>query len=276
MNQLDAARRAQIVSAIVEGCSIRSIVRMTGASKNTVAKLLVELGDACSNYMSEHLTNLDCKRLQVDELWSFVGCKQKKATAERVEKRGICGDVWVWIAIDADTKLVPCFTLGMRDPETARDFMEDLAGRLANRVQLTTDGLKAYLTAVNAAFGNDIDYAMLVKIYGTIDTEGQRRYSPAECIGCERKRIKGSPDPKHISTSYVERQNLTVRMSLRRFTRLTNAFSKKVENHAAALAIFYMHYNFVRIHQTLRVTPAMAAGVTERLWSVEDIVHLLR
>jgi IS1 family transposase len=275
MNKLDTARRAQIVSAIVEGCSIRSIVRMTGASKNTVAKLLVELGNACSNYMNEHLTNLKCERLQVDELWSFVGCKQKNVTVARVEKRGICGDVWVWIAIDADTKLVPCFTLGMRDPETARDFMEDLAGRLSNRVQLTTDGLKAYLTAVHAAFGNDIDYAMLVKIYGTIDTEGQRRYSPAECIGCERKRIKGSPDPKHISTSYVERQNLTVRMSLRRFTRLTNGFSKKVENHAAALAIFYMHYNFVRIHQTLRVTPAMEAGVTDRLWSIEDVIGLL-
>ncbi|MGD1073093.1 MAG: IS1 family transposase [Bryobacteraceae bacterium] len=275
MNKLDTARRSQIVSAIVEGCSIRSIVRMTGASKNTVAKLLVELGNACSNYMNEHLTNLACERLQVDEMWSFVGCKQKNATAAKVEKDGICGDVWAWIAIDADTKLVPCFMLGMRDPITANLFMEDLAGRLANRVQLTTDGLKCYLSAVKNAFGNDIDYAMLIKIYGEIDTEGQRRYSPAKCIGRETKRIKGNPDPKHISTSYVERQNLTVRMSLRRFTRLTNAFSKKVESHAAALAIFYMHYNFVRIHQTLRVTPAMAAGVTPVLWSVEDMVNLL-
>jgi IS1 family transposase len=275
MNKLDTAKRSHIISALVEGCSIRATVRMTGASKNTIAKLLLELGAACSAYMSEHLTNLACERLQVDELWSFVGCKQKNATPERVEKHGICGDVWTWIAIDADTKLIPSFTLGMRDPETARLFMEDVAARLANRVQLTSDGLKAYLTAVKAAFGNDIDYAMLIKIYGTIGSEGNRRYSPAECIGIEKKTIKGRPDPKHISTSYIERQNLTVRMHNRRFTRLTNAFSKKIENHAASLAIHYMHYNFVRIHQSLRVTPAMAAGVTDRLWSIEDIIGLV-
>src|SRR3954453_11867618 len=274
MNKLDTAKRAQIVSAIVEGCSIRSTVRMTGASKNTIAKLLVELGAACSRYMDEHFRNLKCQRIQVDELWSFVGCKQKNVTIAKIERDGICGDIWTWIAIDADTKLVPSFVLGQRDPATARDFMEDLACRLASRVQLTSDGLKAYLTAVNKAFGNEIDYAMLVKIYGNTE-EGQKRYSPAECIGCERKRIKGNPDPKHISTSYVERQNLTVRMSLRRFTRLTNAFSKKIENHAAALAIFYMHYNFVRIHQSLRITPAMAAGVTDRLWEISDVISLL-
>jgi IS1 family transposase len=275
MNRLDIAKQTQVVSALIEGNSIRATVRMTGVAKNTIAKLLIELGSACSNYMNEHLTNLACERLQVDELWSFVGCKQKNATPERVEKHGICGDVWTWIAIDADTKLIPSFMLGLRDPETARLFMEDLAGRLANRVQLTSDGLKAYLTAVKAAFGNDIDYAMLIKIYGTIDTEGNRRYSPAECIGIEKKVVKGRPDPKHISTSYIERQNLTVRMSNRRFTRLTNAFSKKIENHAASLAIHYMHYNFVRIHQSLRITPAMAAGVTNRLWSIEDVVNLI-
>ncbi len=275
MNKLATDKQAAIVRCLIEGCSIRSTVRMTGASKNTIAKLLVELGDACSRYMNEHLTNLPCKRLQVDEIWSFVYAKQKNVKAKHFENGGYAGDVWTWIAIDADTKLVPSFMMGQRDPGTARTFVEDLAGRLANRVQLTSDGLKIYLNAVKAAFGNDIDYAMLVKIYGN-NSEGQKRYSPAECIGCERKRIKGDPDPDHISTSYVERQNLTIRMMNRRFTRLTNAFSKKVENHAASLAIHYMHYNFVRIHQSLRVTPAMAAGVTDRLWDVEDLVALMR
>ena len=274
MNRLDTATRAQVIAALVEGNSIRATVRMTGVAKNTIAKLLIELGAACSQYMDEHLRNLNCQRLRVDEIWSFVGCKQKNVTVQKIERDGICGDIWTWIAIDADTKLVPSFVIGQRDPSTARDFMEDLAGRLANRVQLTSDGLKAYLTAVNKAFGNDIDYAMLVKIYGNTE-EGQKRYSPAECIGCERKAIKGRPDPKHISTSYVERQKLTVRMQNRRFTRLTNAFSKKIESHVASLAIHYMHYNFVRIHQTLRVTPAMAAGVTDRLWSIQDIIALL-
>ena len=183
-------------------------------------------------------------------------------------------DIWTWIAIDADTKIIPSFMLGRRDAATANAFMEDLATRLANRVQLTADGLKAYLSAVKSAFGNDIDYAMLIKIYGDT-TEGQKRYSPAECIGCEKNAIGGNPDPKHISTSCIERQNLTVRMANRRFTRLTNAFSKQVESHAASLAIHYMHYNFVRIHQTLRVTPAMASGVTDRLWSIEDMIQLL-
>ena len=273
MNRLDKTKQMQVVSALIEGCSIRATVRMTGVAKNTVAKLLVELGAACSEYMNRVMVNLTSQRLQVDELWSFVGCKQKQVTVKKLEK-GVCGDVWTWIAVDADTKLIPCFMIGQRDPITARDFMEDLAARLANRVQLTSDGLKVYLSAVKSAFGNDIDYAMLIKIYGN-NAEGQKRYSPAECIGCEKKTIKGRPDPEHVSTSYVERQNLTVRMHNRRFTRLTNAFSKKIENHAASLAIHYMHYNFVRIHQTLRVTPAMAAGVTARLWSIEDIIGLL-
>lgn len=274
MNRLDTAKRAQIVSAIVEGCSIRSIVRMTGASKNTIAKLLVELGAACSVYLDEHLVNLPCKRVQVDEIWSFCYAKAKNVTPEIAAKNPGAGDVWTWVAIDADTKLIPSWIVGPRDGVTARIFVNDLANRLANRIQLTSDGLSVYLQAVERAFRGEVDYAQLVKIYGET-SEGQKRYSPAECIGCERKAIAGDPDPRHISTSYIERQNLTVRMSLRRFTRLTNAFSKKIENHTAALAIFYMHYNFVRIHQSLRVTPAMAAGVTGRLWSIEDLIALL-
>jgi IS1 family transposase len=275
MNRLDTAKRSQVLRCLIEGCSIRSTVRLTGAAKNTVVKLLVELGEVCTRFMDETMRDLPCQRLQADEIWAFVGCKQKNATAEKVEKDGICGDVWTWIAIDADTKLVPCFMLGQRDPETARDFMEDLAGRLANRVQLTTDGLKAYLTAVKSAFGNDIDYAKLIKIYGEIDTEGQRRYSPATCIGCETKRIKGNPDPDHISTSYVERQNLNMRMGMRRFTRLTNAFSKKIDNLMAAVAVYYTFYNFCRVHQTLKTTPAVKAGIADRVWSVDEVIGLL-
>ena len=274
MNKLDDAKRIQVVSSLVEGNSIRATVRMTGVAKNTIAKLLIELGAACSKYMDEVMQNLSCERIQCDENWSFVGTKQKNATAKHFENGGFAGDVWTWIAIDADTKLVPCFAVGMRDAVTARDFMESLAGRLANRIQLSTDGHKPYLKAVKDAFGNDIDFAQLVKIYGST-VEGQKRYSPAECIGCETKRVRGNPDPKHISTSYVERQNLTMRMGMRRFTRLTNAFSKKIENHVAAQALHFMHYNFVRIHQSLRVTPAMAAGVTDRLWSIHDVIALL-
>ncbi len=275
MNRLDSNRRAQVVRCLVEGNSIRSTVRMTGVAKNTVAKLLVELAEVCMRFMDEKMRNLPCERIQADEIWSFVGCKQKNVTMAKIEKDGICGDVWTWTAIDADTKLVPCWMIGMRDPSTARDFMEDLASRLANRVQLTTDGLKCYLNAVKNAFGNDIDYAMLIKIYGEIDTEGQRRYSPATCIGCETKNVKGSPDPDHISTSYVERQNLTMRMSMRRFTRLTNGYSKKVENHAAMVAVYFTWYNFGRVHHTLKTTPAVAAGVADHVWSVDEVVELL-
>jgi IS1 family transposase len=275
MNRLDSTRRAQVVRCLVEGNSIRSTVRMTGVAKNTVAKLLVELAEVCSRFMDEKMRNLPCERIQADEIWSFVGCKQKNVTEKKIERDGICGDVWTWTAIDADTKLVPSFMLGMRDPETARTFMEDLAGRLANRVQLTTDGLKVYLKAVKTAFGNDIDYAMLQKIYGEIDTEGQRRYSPATCIGCETKVIKGNPDPDHISTSYVERQNLTMRMSMRRFTRLTNGYSKKVENHAAMVAVYFTWYNFGRVHHTLKTTPAVKAGIADHVWSVDEMVELL-
>jgi len=274
MNKLDTAKRAQIVSGIVEGCSIRSISRMTGASKNTIVKLLVELGAACMAYMDEALVNLSCKRVQVDEIWSFCYAKQKNVTPEIKAKNPAAGDVWTWVAIDADTKLIPCWIVGPRDNTTARIFVSDLASRLANRIQLTSDGLNAYLGAVEKAFRGQVDYAQLVKLYNEA-SEGQKRYSPAECIGCKRNVIDGDPDPAHVSTSYIERQNLTMRMSMRRFTRLTNAFTKKIENHVATLAIFYMHYNFVRIHQTLRVTPAMAARVTDRLWEIKDLVDLL-
>jgi len=274
MNKLDTARRAQIVSGIVEGCSIRSISRMTGASKNTIVKLLIELGAVCADYMDKNLVNLPCKRVQVDEIWSFCYAKAKNVTPEIKAKNPAAGDVWTWVAIDADTKLIPSWIVGPRDGTTARIFVNDLAKRLANRIQLTSDGLSVYLAAVEKAFRGHVDYAMLQKIYAE-SGEGQKRYSPAECIGCERRVIDGDPDPKHISTSYIERQNLTMRMSMRRFTRLTNAFSKKIENHVATLAIFYMHYNFVRIHQTLRVTPAMAAGITSKLWAIDDLIALL-
>jgi IS1 family transposase len=274
MNKLDTAKRAQVVSAIVEGCSIRSIGRMTGVSKNTIVKLLIDLGAVCSDYLDKHLVNLSCERVQVDEIWSFCYAKQKNVTPDIKAKNPSAGDVWTWVAIDADTKLVASWIVGQRDGVTARIFVNDLARRLANRIQLTSDGLNAYLLAVEKAFHGKVDYAQLVKLYGN-DAEAEKRYSPAQCIGCERKVIDGYPDPEHISTSYIERQNLTMRMQIRRFTRLTNAFSKKIENHVAALAIFYMHYNFVRIHQTLRVTPAMAAGVSSRLWDVRDLLNLL-
>jgi IS1 family transposase len=247
---------------------------MTGVAKHTVLKLLVELGDVCSEFLNESMQNLRCERIQVDEVWQFVGCKQKNVTAKKVERDGICGDVWTWVAIDADTKLIPSWMIGQRDPITARDFMEDLASRLANRVQLTSDGLRAYLNAVKTAFGNDIDYATLTKLYGNAE-EGYKRYSPAVCIGCESRTVRGNPDPNHISTSYIERQNLTMRMSMRRFTRLTNAFSKKIENHIASVALYMMAYNFCRKHTTLGTTPAVKAGIADHIWNIEEIVGLL-
>ena len=273
MNQLSTEKRAQIVAALVEGCSIRSTVRMTGASKNTIAKLLVQLGAACSEYLNKTLVNLPCKRIQVDEIWSFVGCKQKNVTKEKAEV-AICGDVWTWVAIDADTKLVCGWLVGQRDAGCATEFIQDVAGRLSNRVQLSSDGLKVYLNAVIDAFADEVDYAQVVKYFGNT-LEGQKRYSPAVCNGQEKIIRMGDPDPKHFSTSYIERQNLTMRMQMRRFTRLTNAFSKKIENHVAALALHYMHYNFVRIHQTLRVAPAMAAGLTDHLWTIENLIEIL-
>jgi len=272
MNKLSRAARAQILGLMVEGMSMRAISRTTGASKNTVVKLLEDAGEAFSDYQDRTLRGLTCKRIQVDEIWAFVYAKAKNVKAAKAAPEG-AGDCWTWLAIDADTKLIPSFYVGNRDAEAAQHFIGDLALRLTNRVQLTSDGHKPYLEAVEQSFGTDIDYAMLVKIYG--DAPGAGRYSPGECIAAEKRRIEGNPDPAHVSTSYAERANLTLRMGARRFTRLTNAFSKKVENHAHSVAIHTMHYNFVRIHQTLRCTPAMAAKVTTKLWELADMVKVL-
>jgi IS1 family transposase len=274
MNKLTTEKRCAVVRALVEGCSIRATVRMTGVAKNTVVKLLVDLGKACSEHQNHALRNLPCKRLQLDEIWSFVYAKAKNVPAEKDGEFGV-GDVWTWTAIDAETKLVPSWMVGSRDGEAAKAFVADLAGRLAHRVQITSDGHHAYLKAVDDAFGWDVDYAMLIKIYGGTGGMPETRYSPGECVGCNKHRVIGNPDPDHVSTSFAERQNLTMRMSMRRFTRLTNAFSKKVENHAHAVALHFMWYNFGRVHQTLRCTPAMRAGVADHVWSVEEIVGLL-
>lgn len=273
MRQLPLEKRATILRCLLDGMSIRATARIADVSKNTVAKLLVEAGAACSAFHDEHVRGVNARRVQCDEIWSFVGCKQKNVKPEASEWRG---DVWTWVGIDADSKLAISYVVGGRDSEYAIAFMDDLRARLATRVQLTTDGHKAYLEAVEGAFGGDVDYAMLIKLYGEpASRTDQRRYSPAECTGARRERIEGDPDMAKVSTSHVERQNLTMRMAMRRFTRLTNAFSKKLENHAHAVALHFMNYNFCRIHQTLRVTPAMAAGVTDRLWEVADIVALV-
>lgn len=273
MNQLSTEKRAAVVAALVEGNSIRSTVRMTGVAKNTVVKLLVDLGEACSMLHDQAVRNVRSRRVQCDEIWSFVGAKDKNVPAEKRGQFGI-GSVWTWTAIDADSKLIVSWLVGTRDGGAAYTFMQDVASRLSNRVQLTTDGHTPYLEAVEGAFGCDIDYAQLVKIYGA-DPQAETRYSPAQCIGTRCSVVTGDPNPKHISTSYVERQNLTMRMSMRRFTRLTNGFSKKVENHAAAVALYFVYYNFCRVHQTLRVTPAMQAGLSDRVWTIAEIVGLL-
>ena len=272
MNKLSREARAQILGMMVEGVSIRAISRMTGASKNTIAKLLEDAGQAFSDYQDRTLRGLTCKRVQVDEIWAFVYAKAKNVSTAKAAPDG-AGDCWTWMAIDADTKLIPSFFVGARDAYAAQAFIGDLASRVKGRMQLTSDGHKPYLEAVEQSFGADIDYAMLVKIYG--DTPGEGRYSPGVCTGAVQRRVEGRPDPAHISTSYAERANLTLRMGSRRFTRLTNAFSKKVENHAHSVAIHTMHYNFVRIHQTLRCTPAMAAGVSKTLWELTDMVKVL-
>jgi IS1 family transposase len=275
MNKLTTEERSRVVAALVEGNSLRSITRMTGVHRTTILKLLVDLGRACSIFQDQAFRNLNCKRIQVDEIWSFCGAKQRNTTPETRAKGW--GDAWTWTAIDPDTKLVPCWYVGSRDAPAAYHFMHDLAGRLANRVQITSDGFLAYSRAVESAFGVEVDYAQLVKIYGEPEKDNteNRRYSPGQCMGAKRAVFMGKPDYAHISTSNVERQNLTMRMQIRRFTRLTNAFSKKLENHEHAIALHFMHYNFCRIHQTLRVTPAMEAGIADHVWSLEEVVGLL-
>jgi IS1 family transposase len=276
MNKLSLERQAQIIKVLCEGNSIRSTARITGTAVNTVVKLLREVGAACLDYQNTVMNKLPCKKLQCDEIWSFVYSKAKNVPEEHNGELGF-GDVWTFTAIDADTKLVPSWLVGLRNIDNAVDFISDLAARLANRVQLTTDGHKMYLDAVDNVFGSEIDYAMLNKIYHQ-DPQPEKRYSPAKCVGAKKQIIQGKPDIKDISTSYVERQNLTMRMGMRRFTKLTNAFSKKLENHVLALALYFMHYNFARVHKTLANpyprTPAMAAGLTNYIWAVEEIVKL--
>jgi IS1 family transposase len=279
MNKLPLAKRAQILTLLCEGSSMRSIERIVGCSINTVDKLLRDAGEVALAYHDEHVRGVKSQRVQCDEIWSFVHAKAKNAPRSKRAGDPTIGDCWTWTAIDADSKLLLSYLIGGRDAEFALMLMDDLRQRLTNRVQLTTDGHRAYLQAVEEAFGADIDYAMLVKLYGTgpaaTDDAAGRRYSPAECIGTRTDNITGSPDPKHVSTSYAERANLTMRMAMRRFTRLTNAFSKKLENHAHMVALYALWYNFVRIHKTLRTSPAMAAGIEARLWSMEDVVRLI-
>lgn len=262
-----------MIKCLCEGLGIRATVRMTGASKNTIVKLLAEIGTVCSEYQDKHLRNLQTKRIQCDEIWSFCYAKARNVPKDLKGKFGF-GDVWTWTALDADSKLILSWQVGARDAYHAQVFMYGLAKRLANRVQLTTDGHRVYLDAVDLAFGNDIDYAMLVKMYGA-ERDKEATYSPAKVVSCHTVRITGDPEAEHISTSYVERANLSMRMQMRRFTRLTNAFSKKISNHIAALSLYFMYYNFCRVHQTLRVTPAMEAGIADHVWDIEEIVALL-
>ncbi len=272
MNKPSTEKKVAVISALVEGCSVRSTVRMTGVAKGTILRLLADVGTACAAYHNAVVRNIPAKRVQVDEIWSFCYAKQKNVT-EKIANARVAGDVWTFTAIEAQTKLIISWAMGRRDAGFATEFLQDVSRRLSNRVQLTTDGHKMYLNAVIDSFADDIDYAQLVKVFGA-DPDGARTYSPAQCLGIHKEAILGDPDPKHISTSYVERQNLNMRMNMRRFTRLTNAFSKKIENHQHSAALFHMHHNFARVHQTLRVTPAMAAGISQHVWSIQDIVTL--
>jgi IS1 family transposase len=272
MNRLSTQKRVQVISALVEGVSINATCRLTGVAKHTVLKLLEDMGCAAAAFHHRNVRGLRVRRLQCDEIWCFCGAKAKNVTLE--QKAAGWGDVWTWTAIDADTKLCVSYLVGGRSAGWANDFMQDCSERIIGRPQITTDAHKPYLRAVEDAFGADADYAMLHKVYGA-SNEPEMRYSPATCIGCDMKVVSGDPDPKHVSTSFVERQNLTMRMSMRRFTRLTNAFSKKLENHGHAVALYFMHYNFCRVHKTLRVTPAMEAGLTHHVWSMEELIGLL-
>ena len=275
MNVLTDEKRAQIISILVEGMGINAACRITGVSKNAVLRLLAHVGAACAAYQDRVMRDLKGKRYEADEAWSFVGMKQKNVPKELQGTLGY-GDVYVWVALDSDSKLIPCWHVGTRGAVSAYAFIHDLASRLANRIQLTTDGHKAYVQAVEDAFGSDIDFAQLVKLYGTLGQtkEDARRYSPAECTGIRKERITGNPDMRKVSTSFVERSNLTMRMNMRRFTRLTNAFSRKLENHMHAISLNFMVYNFCKIHSTLRTSPAQAAGVDDHLWDIEEIIMM--
>jgi IS1 family transposase len=277
MNKLPLAKRAQVLTLLCEGMSMRSIERTVGCSINTVDKLLEQAGEAALAYHDRHVRGVKAMRVQCDEVWSFVHAKQKNAPNSKRAGDPTIGDCWTWTAIDAESKLLISYMVGGRDAEFALMLMDDLRSRLADGVQLTTDGHSAYLSAVEEAFGADVDYSMLIKLYGEppASPEAARRYSPSECVGTRKDKITGNADPKYVSTSYVERENLTMRMSMRRFTRLTNAFSKKLENHGHMVALYALWYNFVRIHKTLRMSPAMAAGIETRLWSMEDVVRLV-
>jgi IS1 family transposase len=274
MNKLPLAKRVQILQLLCEGSSMRSISRVCDVSFNTVAKLLEDAGTACAAFHDSTVRKVKVRRVQADEIWSFVAAKQKNVPDMKAPVEG-AGDVWTWTALHADTKMILSWSVGSRDADSARVLMNDLSARVANRIQLTTDGHRAYVQAVDEAFGGEIDYGMLVKVYGPSPDRMKGRYSPAECIGAHREKVTGNPDEFYISTSYVERQNLSMRMGMRRFTRLTNAFSKKLENHYHALSLYFVFYNFARMHKTLRMTPAMAAGVTDKLMSMEDIAGLV-
>ena len=273
MNKLDTSERVAIIRALVEGCSVNSTCRLTGRSIHTVLRLLADIGEACKAYHDDHVCQLLTKRVQCDETWNFCYCKQKNIPAEKRGQFGY-GDVWTWVALDADTKLIIAYLVGDRNARNAKDFMGDVAWRLCRKVQLTTDGLRVYLDAVDDAFGGDVDYAQLIKIYGA-ERPGEARYSPANIIGIKSEEVCGTPEPRHVSTSFVERQNLTMRMQMRRFTRLTNGFSKKVENMKHAVALNFMYYNFCRVHSTIRITPAMEAGLTDHVWEIEELVALI-
>ena len=273
MNRLSSERRAQVIGALIEGNSIRSTCRMTGVCKDAVLKLIRDMGAACAEHHNSVVRNVKAARVQCDEIWSFCYAKEKNVP---VEKEGTgAGSVWTWTAIDADSKLIISYLCGGRDAAWARQFMEDLASRVSTRIQITTDGHRAYAEAVEGAFGMEVDYAMLIKLYGSPSDNPETRYSPASCIGIRTGILSGNPDREHISTSFVERQNLNLRMGVRRFTRLTNAFSKKFENHCHMVAIYHAYYNFCRVHQTLRVTPAMEVGLTTHVWTIKELVEVL-